>query len=156
MFEGIPDPSRSLDTSRRWMLVGVLGLLVSLAILMSLGTPKHVPWVVANGKLQIHTRFAWSEDYPVCDLEIGQARILDLTREPDWLPGKKVFGVGGFGYKAGNFYLRNGKEVELALAKETIAVLVPRRNDVPVMIGVTDPNALLSALRAACPSAAKL
>ena len=158
MFEGIPDPDRTPEDNKSGMLVGLAGLLVTFVILalFSFGAPKQVPWEVANGKLRIHARFIWSEDYPVCDLQTGQARVLDLKRESEWLPGKKIYGFDGGSYNAGNFYLRNGKEVELALAKETVAVLLPRRGNVPVMVGVTDPSALLNALRAACPSAANL
>jgi hypothetical protein len=156
MFEGIPDPDGSAEGDNDRMLVGISALLVVAVIvgLFSLGAPRQVAWVVADGKLQIHAPFIWSEDYPVCDLETGQARVLDLTREAEWLPGKKIYGFDGGSYDAGNFYLRNGKEVELALAKETIAVLLPRKDNVPVMVGVTDAGAFLSALRAACPSAA--
>lgn len=157
MFEGIPDPDRSVAGSRS-RIIGAAGLLVGIFVLVLLivvAMPKHVPWLVTDGKLQIHARFIWSEDYPVCDLQTGQARVLDLTRESEWLPGKKIYGFGGGSYNAGNFYLRNGKEVELALAKETVAVLLPRPDRVPVMVGVTDPDAFLSALRAACPQAAK-
>ncbi len=157
MFEGIPDSDRSIDRNMRRVLIGITAvLLISLFILIrAWNAPKHVPWVVADGKLQIHARFFWSEDYPVCDLETGQARILDLTRKSEWLPGKRVWGVGSSSYNAGNFYLRNGKEVELALAKETVGVLLPRQNNVSLMVGVTDPEALINALRTACPSAAK-
>ena len=143
------------DRSR--MLLGTVAILLVGAILVafSFAAPKQVPWVVADGKLQIHARFMWSEDYPVCDLQIAQARVLDLARESEWLPGKKIWGFNSGSYNAGNFYLRNGKEVGLALAKETIAVLLPRQDNVPLMVGVTDPEALIKALRAACQSAAK-
>ena len=98
-----------------------------------------------------------AKDYPVCELETSQAvGVLDLARDSGWLPGKKIYGVDAPRYNAGNFYLRNGKEVELALAKERLAVLLPRKDKVPVMVGVGDPDALLMALRAACPLAAKL
>jgi hypothetical protein len=120
------------------------------------GAPKHVHWVVAHGELQIQARFIWSEDYPVCDLQTDHAQVLDLTRASGWLPGKKIYGFDGGSYNAGSFYLRNGREVELALAKETVAVLLSRKNNVPVMVGVTDPVAFVNALRAACPAPAKL
>jgi hypothetical protein len=155
MFEGIPEPDRSVKSNRGGGLIGIAGLLVTAVVLalFGFGAPRQVPWVVADGKLLIHARFIWSEDYPVCDLQIGNARVLDLTREAGWLPGEKIYGFDGGSYKAGNFNLRNGKEVELALAKETVAVFLPRKDKVPVMVGVTDSGAFLSALRAACPSA---
>jgi hypothetical protein len=156
MFEGIPDPDRSARNNPGALLIGAAGLLLSVAVvaLFTFGAPRRVPWKVANGQLQIHARFIWNEDYPACDLQTDQAQVLDLSRDPGWLPAKKIYGFDGGGYSAGNFYVKNGKEVELALAKENRAVLLPRRNKVPVMVGAADPAALLSALRAACPATA--
>lgn len=152
MFNGIPEPVRSTPTGRGRILIGAAVILVTAGVLRLLVfTPGHVSWVVADGKLQIHARFVWSQNFPACDLQTGQAEVVELNREPDWLPGRKVFGVNSPNYDAGDFYLRNGKEVELALAKETVAVILPRKDKVPVMVGVTDPAALLNALRAACP-----
>jgi hypothetical protein len=156
MFEGTPKPDCVVDGNNGRMLIGIAGLLIAVGVLalFGFGAPKQVPWVVADGKLQIHARFIWSEDYPACDLRTGDARVVDLTREPGYLPGRKIFGFDGGSYNAGNFYLRNGREVELALARETVAVFLPRKGKVPVMVGVTDSVAFLNALRAACPSAA--
>ncbi len=152
MFEGIPDPERGAPSGRGRIFIVAAVILVTAGILRLLTfTPTHVPWVVADGQLRIHARFIWNEDYPVCDLETGEAQVVELNRDPEWLPGKKIYGVNSPNYDAGDFYLRNGKEVELALAKESVAVVLPRRDKVSVMIGVTDPAAFLNALRAACP-----
>ncbi|HVW07392.1 MAG TPA: hypothetical protein VHC90_02360 [Bryobacteraceae bacterium] len=153
MFEGIPDPVCNNPSGRGKILIGIVAIVVAAGVLRLLVfTPEYVPWVISGGKLQIHARFIWSQDYPVCDLQTSEAQIVELNRDPEWLPGKKIFGVNAPNYDAGDFYLRNGKEVELALAKESVAVILPREGKVPVMIGVTDAAAFLSALRAACPS----
>lgn len=85
--------------------------------------------------------------YTLRDLQLDQTRILDLRQEPGWQPREKSFGFNGFGFNAGRFKLQNGELVELYLAKETTAVLIPRRGNVPVMVGVRDPNAFLAVLQ---------
>lgn len=152
MFEGIPDPDRSAANNKGRMLLGAAALLLVVAVrlLFTFGTPKQVPWIVADGKLQVHVRFIWSADYPVCDLQTDKALVVNLIREPEWSPGRKIYGFDGGSYRAGNLYLGSGKEVELALAKETAAVILTRNGKVPVMAGVSDPGAFLSALRMAC------
>src|SRR5271167_2935423 len=101
MFEGIPDAERSGAGNRSTMLVGAGGLLATAVVLVLLAAPNRVPWVVADGKLQIHARFVWSEDYPVCDLQTGQAQVLNLTRESGWLPVRKIYGFNGAVTKPG-------------------------------------------------------
>jgi hypothetical protein len=121
-------------------------LVGGLFLAQSLATPHVVPWSVTGGKLQIHAR-VWNDDFPLRELQLDQSRILDLSREPGWQPQEKSWGVNGFGLNAGRFKLQNGESVYLYLAKETTAVLIPRRDDVPLMVGVRDPQACLAALR---------
>jgi hypothetical protein len=136
------------ETRKRLAWIGVFAVVLvgGLFGFQSLATPKIVRWSVENGKLQIHSR-VWSDDFPLRDLNPEASRILDLNREPDWRPQKKIWGYNGFGYHAGIFRLRNGKEVSLYLTSENIAVLIPRRKDVPVMVGTGDPQALITALK---------
>ena len=147
MFGGIPDPQRTLDPKKSmWAVVVVLSLVAGFIVVESLATPNAVPWSVNGGKLQIHAK-VWNDDFPLRDLQLDQTRILDLRQEPGWQPREKSFGFNGFGFNAGRFKLQNGELVELYLAKETTAVLIPRRGNVPVMVGVRDPHAFLSVLQ---------
>lgn len=152
MFEQIANKDPEDVPSGKRLIVGLaIGLVVPAALILAFhfGQPSHVPWVVSGKTLQIHAGIAWSEDYPACDLQVDKARIIDLNNEPMWKPDRKIYGFDG-GSSYGNFYLKNGKEVEIALTDETVAVLLPRDGNVPLMIGVTDPDALLGALRNAC------
>jgi hypothetical protein len=147
MFGGIPNPKPALDLKRAaWIGLILLVVVGGLSLAQSLATPRAIPWSVTGGKLQIHAR-VWNDDFPLRDLQLDQSRILDLTRETGWRPREKSWGVNGFGLNAGRFKLQNGESVYLYLAKETTAVLIPRRGDVPVMVGVQDPQAFLAALR---------
>jgi hypothetical protein len=149
MFSGIPDPKRSVDSKKSvWVGVIALALVAGFFVMESYATPSAVPWSVNGGKLQIHAK-VWNDDFPLRELQLDQARILDLQQEPGWQPRKKGFGFNGFGFNAGRFTLQNGESVDLYLAKETTAVLIPRRANVPVMVGVHDPQAFLTVLQGA-------
>lgn len=157
MFEQIrtryeEDSANDPVGQNRRLVVGLsVAVLMPAAIflLFYFGTPKQVPWAISGKTLQIHAGIAWSEDYNACELQTAKARVIDLAADPAWLPAKKIYGYDG-GSSYGNFYLQNGKEVEIALAHETKAVLLPREGKVPVLIGVSDSDALLNALRKAC------
>ena len=149
MFGGIPDPKPTLDRKKSmWTAIVVLALVAGFFLVESYVTPGTVPWSVNGGKLQIHSK-VWNDDFPVADLQLDQARVVDLQQEPGWQPQRKSFGYSGFGFRAGRFTLQNDKSVDLYLAKETTAVLIPRRGNVPVMVGVDDPKALLAVLQGA-------
>jgi hypothetical protein len=149
MFGGIPDPKRTLDPKKSvWAAVIVLSLVAGYAAVGSYATPSTVPWSVSGGKLQIHAK-VWNDEYPIRELQLDQTRILDLQQEPGWEPRGKSFGFSGFGFRAGRFTLQNGESVDLYLARETTAVLIPRRGNVPVMVGVHDPQAFLAELQGA-------
>jgi hypothetical protein len=147
LFGGIPDPEPTGDrkTSVR---VGVVALL--LVGVVFLATPRVVPWSVTGGELQIHAR-VWSDAFPLGELQLDRARTLDLNQDPGWRPRAKSWGFNGFGFQGGRFKLQNGETVDLYLAAESTAVLIPRRGSVPVMVGVRDPRSFLAALKNAAP-----
>jgi hypothetical protein len=149
LFGGTPDSKPTLDPKRAASIaIGVMALAGGLLLAQKLATPKAVPWSVGGGKLQIHARI-WNDDLPLSQLQPDQARVLDLTQEAGWQPKKKLWGFGVSRFHAGLFELQNGESVDLYLAGETIAVLIPRRGNVPVMVGVRDPQAFLAALEGA-------
>lgn len=131
-----------------WAMAGVLLFIAGTMLVLHLATPTTVPWRVADGKLQIHSKVE-SDDFPLADLQLDRARVVDLNREPGFRPSKKSWGFDGFGYDAGRFVLRGGGSADIYLAGENTAVLIPRRGDVPVIVGVSDPRPLISALQSA-------
>lgn len=137
---------------RTWIGACVFVLAGSLAVGLHLATPKSVPWAVAGGKLQIHS-LVWSDDFPVSELQMDRARIVDLNQEPGWLPKSKSLGYNGGGYRAGRFRLKNGTSADIYLTNETKAVLIPRRGAIPVIVGARNPEPLVAALRNAPASA---
>jgi hypothetical protein len=149
-FGGIPDPKPTLVDWKRTAWAAAIALTLAGVSFLAryLATPQVVPWSVGGGRLQIHSRVL-SDEFPLRELQLDQARILDLKRERGWQRGEKIWGVASFGFHAGRFKLQNGESVDLYLAGETTAVLIPRRGHVPVMVGVRDPQGFLIFLKLA-------
>jgi hypothetical protein len=146
MFDGIPNPERPDPKKSLWMVALAFALFGCLALTVFLLTPRTVHWVVSDGKLQIRSK-VWNDEFPLSDLQLDRARILDLKQEPGWMPQEKHSGFNGFGYDAGRFKLRNGELADIYLAKETTALLIPKHSSVPLVVGVENPDILLTALK---------
>ena len=147
MFSGIPAPEPTLNLKQSLrILVIVIALAAGFTLTLFLVTPRTVHWSVSDGRLHIRSMIG-NDEFPLLVLQLDQARILDLKQEPAWLPQEKHFGYNGFGYDAGRFKLRNGELADLYLATETIAVRIPKRDSVPLVVGVDDPNIFLAALK---------
>ncbi len=147
MFRGIPDPEPALEPKKSlWVGAAVIALMTAVITGMTLVVPKSVPWAVSGGVLQVHTRLE-DDDFPLKDLRPELALVIDLNTDGGWRPVHKFWGVNGFGLNAGRFELVNGRKADIYLTNETTVVLIPRRGDVPVIVGVHDPQPLLDALK---------
>jgi len=110
-------------------------------------TPGPVKYVLADRKLAIEDRF-----YPItlgaADVNIADARIVDVTKDPAWAVTFRVNGIAMQHYRAGRFRVANGHNVMLYRADGRQLVLIPGRgNAATVLIEVADPKAFLARLR---------
>ena len=151
MFQGIPDAEPEVPPEWSAWLGGIAVLAVfSLFGALLFFTPKTVNWTVSGGILSIATTTGHAR-FLVRELALSDARSVDFQTESALRPGGKIRGFNGFGFMAGRFRLANGQDVELYLAKEPRALLIPRRGKVPLMVGSSRPEALLRALEGAAP-----
>ncbi len=154
-FRPLDDPANRIDAieegTRRKLAAIVICTFLFLAMAMWAITPRRTPWRIASDGVHIDSLF-WRGFAAARDLDLAHAQSIDLQRAPEWLPASKDSGYDAFGYRAGAFVLANRRSVELYLAHEQKAVLLPRRNLKPVLIGVSDPQAFLAQARAAWPA----
>jgi hypothetical protein len=147
MFAGIPDPEDCPNPEdRAWIIALVLGSILPVFLVIFFLTPKAVEWQVRDGVLRIRT-IAGHKDVARDSLLLEAAHPVDFRKETTLRPGRRNHGFNGFGFRSGYFTLGSGQEVELYLANETGALLIPRQSQVPLLVGAKDPQALLSALR---------
>jgi hypothetical protein len=91
----------------------------------------------------------YSRSIPVAQIRGQAAKRVDFATEPSFAPKIRTMGTGLPGYQAGWFRLRNGEKALLYLTDRSRAVYVPTTAGYSVLLSPADPEAFLSALRAA-------
>jgi hypothetical protein len=81
-------------------------------------------------------------------MRAGEARVVDLAREPELAPHRRQVGLGLAGYHSGMFRLRDGSGALVAVADGAPAVLVPWGRQSRLLVTPEDPEAFLAELRA--------
>jgi hypothetical protein len=84
---------------------------------------------------------------PASELQIAQARRVDLAATPDLAPRWRTMGTGMPGYQSGWFRLKNGEKALLYLTDRTRAVYVPTTQGYGVLVSPEDPDGFIRALR---------
>lgn len=101
-----------------------------------------------DGRLTLR-RFPFPKRLAVAELDLAEARIIDLNGERDLQPTMKLSGTGLPGYRIGWFRLRSGRRAWLALTDWRRVLVLPRRDGGIVLLSAERPDALLDALRRA-------
>lgn len=87
-----------------------------------------------------------SRRVPVADIDLAQARIVDLDEHGELRPGLKTFGTSTPGYHAGHFRMRDGKPAFVLLTGRQRVLLLPVRDGKRLLLSLAQPQALLNAL----------
>ena len=85
---------------------------------------------------------------PVNELQVKEARRVDLSSSPELAPARRTMGTGLPGYQSGWFRLRNGEKALLYLTDRSRAVYVPTTAGYAVLLSPEDPEGFLKALSA--------
>jgi hypothetical protein len=86
---------------------------------------------------------------PASDLNVEEARVLNLNEDIDHRPKWKTNGASLPGYQAGWFRLRNGEKSLLFVTDRSRVVYLPTRQGYSVMLSVAQPDELITSLKAA-------
>lgn len=84
---------------------------------------------------------------PLADLQLQDARIVDLDYEPEFQPHLKLYGAGLPWYRSGWFRLKDRETALLALDRSRQAVYIPTTRGFAILVSPEDPSAFLNALR---------
>ncbi|MBK8036898.1 MAG: hypothetical protein IPK22_07135 [Verrucomicrobiaceae bacterium] len=143
VFPMIPAASKSL-----WffaiislVLLGVLVLMIWLAWSM-----QHVRFTVSHEGLRLQGDL-YGRLIPLQSLKLDEAVVTNLNTDTDHQPTRRTMGTGLPGYAAGWFTLRNGAKALLYVTDRTRVARLPTTEGYSVMLSVTDPAALIAALR---------
>lgn len=125
------------------VLIGVLALLAWFAVAV-----KHVDFVVRPGWLAIEGG-PYGRRIALADLDLEQARVLDLSAEPDLAPRWKTVGASLPSVKMGWFRLRDKSKALLLVTDRSRVLHVPTRLGWNLQLSTAEPERLLASLRRA-------
>jgi hypothetical protein len=84
---------------------------------------------------------------PLSKLRLDQARVLDISHDPDHGLSWRTNGVGMPGYASGWFRLKNGEKALVFLTRRNRILYVPTVENYALLVSPKDPNGLLAALQ---------
>jgi hypothetical protein len=150
----------AFDATRRYrsrrfgpLLVALGAILAVAAIGLGIAANVYAPgppaYTLTPTALTIHDRF-----FPVTlqadAIDAANIRIVDLSADSEWRPTRRTDGFANSHYQSGWFQAANGRKMRLYQAGGQRLVLLPPRGDgTPVLYQAADPEAFVSAVRAA-------
>ncbi len=143
VFPIIPAAGKSL-----WVLAAIaLALLLTMALMGYLAwSTRHVTCTVSPAGLRIQGDM-YGRLIPLQSLLLEQATVSNLTTDKEHQAKWRTNGVGLPGYASGWFKLRNGEKGLLFVTDPTRVARIPTTEGYTVMLSVSEPAALIDALR---------
>ena len=110
-------------------------------------------WSMFRGKVTLSDkgmflrRLPWSRAIKPAQLDLEQARIVNLDEHPELRPALRMIGTSLPGYRSGWFWLKDRRTASVILTDFRRVLVLPRRDRKLIMLSVQRPDALLEALR---------
>jgi len=128
-----------------WLIILILIPVIGLLCLTLIGSRTARFEVSAEG-LRLRGDF-YGRLVPADQLRGDLARRADFVAAPELQPRWRTLGTGLPGYQAGWFRLRSGEKALLYLTDRSRAVYIPTSAGYSILLGPTDPDGFLSAVR---------
>jgi len=130
---------------------GWLVLLVLLPLALAVGTgvlfwPRPLRVEVTADAVTIRGSI-YGRSVPRSELNLEQARVVDLEREPGLKPRLRTNGVGLPNYRVGWFRLRDRERALCFLTRTDRVLYLPTTQSYALLVSAENPDALLGALR---------
>jgi len=131
-----------------YLLLPVFALLIGVLCLLGMTAygSQRERFVLSDAGLDFRGDI-WGRRVPWPALHLEQARIVDLTREPDLRPRSRRAGTALPGYQAGWFRLRNGQRALVYVTAWNRVLYVPTSAGYALLLSPRDPEAMLGELR---------
>ena len=142
-------PIAPATTPALWFLIPVGLLLAGAAVMLAVTAlgPTRARYELSSDGLTLRGDVYGRHPIPIADLRTGEARIVDLEREPDLRPRLRTLGTALPGYRAGWFRLRNGDKALLSLTDTRRAVYLPTTRGFVLLLSPESPDRFLASLR---------
>lgn len=127
-------------------IVLVLGLAATVLVASVTGA-RSATFEVSDDALTLRGDL-YGRRIPRASLRTADVRVVDLERDAGLRPARRTLGTSLPGYRAGWFRLADGQKALLYVTKSTRVVYVPTTEGYSVLLSPTDPDGLVSQLRA--------
>ncbi len=133
------------DFSTHIASLGTPVFLLLLWLLLELAMKRHRLQLDLD-QLRIKTSF-YTRTVALSELQLGQARVVDLEERTEFKPALKTNGYALPGFKSGHFRLHNGENSFVAIAGGRHALWLPTASGKGLLLQLHQPDALLKRLR---------
>ena len=124
---------------------GVLAFVLAIWFMLDRAMHRH-RLLLTPLALEVKTSF-YSMSVPLGELDLEQARVIDLHERVEFKPRIKTNGYAIAGFNSGHFRLKNGKSAFVATAGERRALWLPTMRGKGLLLQPRQPDALLKHLR---------
>jgi hypothetical protein len=124
---------------------GVLALVLAIWFMLDRAMHRH-RLLLTPLALEVKTSF-YSTLVPLSELNLEQARVIDLHERIEFKPRLKTSGYAIAGFNSGHFRLKNGEKAFVAMAGERRALWLPTSRGKGLLLQPRQPEALLKRLR---------
>ena len=97
---------------------------------------RRTDFVLLEGHLLIRNS-AHGKHFAYDELKVGEARVVDLSAEPQYRLGGKIFAIKAFFFYGGAFYLRSGEKAHVFYTGAPRAVYIPTRGSHALFAGAS-------------------
>jgi hypothetical protein len=128
------------------IVVALMLLVVILVVAITIGTTRTPRFEVSKEGLRIRGNL-YGRMIPMAHLRLDAARVVEIASSTDLQPVRRTNGASIGATRAGWFRLRNGEKALVFLTRNPRAAYIPTTQGYSVLLGVNEPDALLSSLR---------
>jgi Bacterial PH domain len=127
-----------------WALALILGI-GPLIVLFSLKGVRNPMVTLDSDGLRMRVSFI-NKQWPLSELNTGQARLVDLQNTRELSPKWKLWGAALPGLSSGLFKLHNGQKAHVYLTDRNKVVYIPTQNG-PILLSLERATDFLAALQ---------
>ncbi|WP_419162810.1 PH domain-containing protein [Candidatus Palauibacter sp.] len=131
-----------------WFFIIIIVVLMGVTLMLG-----WAAWSTRNSRAEVSPEGLklvgdlWGRTIPLDQLQLDDARVVDLRGEPDLVPRRRTMGTALGGYSAGWFRLRNGEKTLVYLTDRRRVVYIPTRDGYSLLLSQSAPGRFLDALR---------
>ena len=131
-----------------WFLSIVCVILA--VVLMALA---YTAYSSRHSRVEIDTEYIrlvgdfWGRTIPFEQLNVSEARVVNLDSTSEYYPKRRTFGTSLPGYASGWFRLRGGEKALVYLTTRQRVVYIPTSGGFALLLSVEEPEQFIAALR---------